>query len=400
MKILALTIDFDGVGYFRTLNPHSYIIDDNIIVEIRLIGDPTLNLIDENYMKQFDILTYNKDIPFRDNDIYNKFINIIKKYNISIVFDIDDYWILSPTHVNYKMWKRSNSKEKTEQILKNSDYVITTTPLFADRIKTINPNVGVLENALEPTEYQWNYKNKVKSNKTRFLWGGGISHMPDLKLLKDSFKLFDDDFMAKSQLYLCGFDLRIRTEHGIIKGDPKTNQWSFFENIFTNNGKWIKDYEYKKFLNQYDDTNYGINEKFRYDNFYQRRWTKPILTYGTMYQEADVVIVPLKNNMYFNYYKSQLKVIEAGIYKLPIIASNYGPYTIDIEDGVDGFLIDENKPNLWYEKMKWFVNNPSAIVDMGEKLHEKILNKYSMNVVNNKRIELYKKIIKMKNEKT
>jgi len=39
--------------------------------------------------------------------------------------------------------------------------------------------------------------------------------------------------------------------------------------------------------------------------------------------------------------KSQLKIIEAGIHKCPVIASNYGPYTLDIEDGKHGFLINE-----------------------------------------------------------
>jgi len=394
MNILALSIDLDGVGYYRILNPHSYIMNKDINVEIRIMNDPTLNITDENFIKNFNIIIYNKDIPFRNKEIVDKFYYLVKKYDIKIVFDIDDYWILNPTHLNYNIWKKTKAGEKTEKLIKNADYVTTTTQLFANRIKEVNENVTVLENSLSPKEYQWNHENKIKSDKIRFMWGGGISHMPDLKLLKNSFKLFDKNFMNKSQLYLCGFDLRVRTEHGIIKGDPKTNQWTFFEHIFTNNGKWIKDNNYRNFLNEYKDNNYGISEKFRYDQFYQRRWTKPILTYGTMYQEADVVIAPLKNNMLFNYYKSQLKVIEAGIYKLPIIASNYGPYTIDIEDGVDGFLIDENKPELWYEKMKWFVDNPSAVIDMGEKLHEKVINRYSMKKVTEKRLDFYKKIIK------
>ncbi|MCB1712944.1 MAG: glycosyltransferase, partial [Candidatus Riesia sp.] len=201
------------------------------------------------------------------------------------------------------------------------------------------------------------------------------------------------DFIEKSQLYLCGFDLRIRTPKGIIKSNPNSNQWKFFEDIFTNNGKWVKNSEYRKFLNEYKDDNYGISEEFRNSEFYQRRWTKPILTYGTMYHESDVVLAPLKNNNIFNMYKSQLKVIEAGVYKCPIIASRYGPYTLDIEDGVDGFLIDEDKPHLWYDKMRWFVKNPSAVKDMGERLYEKVVSKYEMGVVTEKRVDCYKKIL-------
>lgn len=393
INILALSSDTDGVGYYRILNPHSCINENNINVEIRLLMDPTLNLIDENFINKFDLIVYNKGLPFKNLEYENFFNFLLKKNNIKLVYDIDDYWVLNSTHLNYSSWKKSNSKDLIENTLKKSDYVTTTTQLFADRIFELNSNVKVLENAININEYQWVSENKISSDKIRFLWGGGISHMPDLKLLKDSFTMFDNDFLDKSQLYLCGFDLRVRTPHGIIKGEPSSSQWTHFENIFNNSGKWVKNNNYRDYLNKYDDFNYGINNDFR-DEFYQRRWTKPILTYGTMYQEADVVLAPLKNNMLFNYYKSQLKVIEAGVYKCPIIASNYGPYTIDIEDGKDGFLIDEGKPSLWYEKMKWFIDNPSAIKEMGERLYEKIINKYEMGVINNKRIDFYKSIIK------
>jgi len=392
IKVLAINSDNDGIGYYRVLNPHSYLNSDEVEVEIRLLSDGTLNLAYEPYVSQFDIIFYNKSLQFPKPEMGQIFVNIVNKYNIKIVFDIDDYWILSPTHLNYKQWKDSGSMKQIEKLIEIAHAVTTTTPLYAKRISEVNPNVYVLENALNPTEYQWDHRNKIPSDKIRFLWGGGISHMPDLRLLKKSFEMFDKDFLEKSQLYLCGFDLRMRTPKGTIKGNPKDNQWTFFEHIFTNNGRWITDKTHKDFLNEYDDTNYGIREDVRHE-FYQRRWTKPILTYGTMYQEADVVLAPLKNNMLFNYYKSQLKVIEAGTYKLPIIASNYGSYTLDIEDGVDGFLIDENKPSMWYEKMKWFVDNPSAVVDMGEKLYEKVTSRYSMDIVNQKRIDVYKKIV-------
>jgi glycosyltransferase involved in cell wall biosynthesis len=392
IKILVLSVDSDGVGYYRLINPYTYLNDKDIDVEIRLTNDGSLLLNDENYIKNFNIIIYNKNIVFKNITMGNVFMNLIKKYNIKMVYDIDDYWELDSTHINYTQWKKSDVKELTKRIVRMSDHVTTTTPLFSNKIKELNPSVHVFENSLNPSEYQWNSDNKIESDKIRFSWGGGISHMPDLLLLKNSFKMFDKDFIKKSQLYLCGFDLRIRTPNGVMKGDPRDNQWTKFENIFTNNGKWIKNYKYSQFLNKYDDTDYGISEEFRYDNFYQRRWTKPILTYGSMYQEVDVVISPLKETI-FNYYKSQLKVIEAGIYKCPIIASNYGPYTLDIENGKDGFLIDNNKPSQWYEKMKWFIKNPTAVKEMGEHLYEKIISKYTIDKVNKKRIEFLKKII-------
>ncbi len=392
IRVLALSSDMDGVGYYRILNPHLSIDDPEVEADVRLLTDGSLNLADENYVRNYNIIFYNKSLFFPKKEMAQVFEQLIKKYNIKIVYDIDDYWILNNTHLNYEGWKKTNSQELIEKLIKYSHHVTTTTPLFANRISEINNKVFVLENSLNPNEYQWRVENKIKSDKIRFLWGGGISHMPDLRLMKDSFELFDKEFMNKSQLYMCGFDLRVRTNKGVFKGDPKTNQWTFFENIFSNNGKWVTNPRHKEYLNTYDDSNYGIKEEFK-DEFYQRRWTKPILLYGTMYREADVVLSPLKNNNLFNFYKSQLKVIEAGIYKCPIIASNYGPYTLDIEDGIDGFLVDETKPDIWYKKMKWFVENPNAIIDMGEKLYEKVMSRYSMDIVCKKRAEFYKNIV-------
>ena len=98
--------------------------------------------------------------------------------------------------------------------------------------------------------------------------------------------------------------------------------------------------------------------------------------------------------MLFNKVKSQLKIIEAGAHMCPVIASNYGPYTLDIEDGKHGFLINENDKRGWYEKMKWFVDNPSAIKEMGQALNELVLEKYTLEKINKNRAEFFKAICK------
>ena len=141
---------------------------------------------------------------------------------------------------------------------------------------------------------------------------------------------------------------------------------------------------------------YGIKEEFK-NEYYQRRWTKPILLYGTMYNEADVVLTPLKNNNTFNQVKSQLKIIEAGAHHCPIICSNYGPYTIDdIEGKIDGkqkgFLVDEKDTMKWLECMKFYVENPEKIKEHGENMFEYVRDNYEISITNKKRAELFKKL--------
>ena len=400
-KVLVLNSDCDGVGMWRLLSPYTCFNDPDIQVDIRLLMDSTLPLLDERFLSQYKIIVFNKILPFSAPEHKQAFIDIIKRFDIKLVYDLDDYWILSNAHPNYKAWKNQNAQEMVENQIREADVITTTTEFLADKIRKFNPNVVITPNSVNLKEQQW-VSDKKPSEKIRFLWGGGITHLVDLRLLKQSFENFDKSFLEKAQLYLCGYDLRINTPQGMKKDDPRRSTWSFFESIFTNNGKWLKG-NYNSWLMKAEDNgrdNYGFMEEFK-NEFYNRRWTKPILLYGTMYNDADVVLAPLKNNNIFNQVKSQLKIVEAGAHHCPIICSKYGPYTIDDIEGVTdgkqkGFYVDENEPNSamkWYEHMKYYVENPDKIKEHGENMFQYIKNNYEISITNQKRSELFKKLV-------
>jgi glycosyltransferase involved in cell wall biosynthesis len=100
--------------------------------------------------------------------------------------------------------------------------------------------------------------------------------------------------------------------------------------------------------------------------------------------------------------KSQLKVIESGFYKKAIIASNIGPYTIDLKHSLDhgnfvdgnALLVDENRNHSdWAKFIEKLVKNPNMAKDMGERLYETVKDKYDLNVVTKARAEFYKSIV-------
>jgi len=402
IKVLVLNSDTDGVGYHRILSPYSSFQEPDVDIDIRLFMDSTLPLLDENFMSQYQVVVFNKTIPFRTDEHKQQFDNILKKYNIKLVYDLDDYWILSNSHPNYKMWKKQNAQQKVEEQIRQADAITTTTHFLAEKVKEFNENVFVVPNSVNLKEQQW-ISDKIPSDKVRFLWGGGITHLVDLRLLTQSFEKFNKNFLEKAQVYLCGYDLRMNTPQGMKMDSPNRSTWGTFEGIFTGNRRLLKNNEYSSWLRTADDNgrdNYGVKEEFR-NEFYQRRWTKPILLYGTMYNEADVVLTPLKNNNIFNLVKSQLKVVEAGAHHCPIICSNYGPYTIDdIEGKIDGkqkgFLVDENTDGKmkWNEVMNYYVENPDKIKEHGENMFEYVRDTYDVNIANKKRTELFKSLIK------
>ena len=400
IRVLALTSDCDGVGSWRILNPNLCLNDPDIRVDVRLFMDGTLNLMDDGFLSQYNLIFFNKVIPFNDQKYVDEFFEKCKKVNVKVIYDIDDFWILNSSHLNYDVWKKSGGEKTITTYLEKADAVTTTTKIFVPKIKEHNLNVFVLENAANLHEQQWSF-NRKPSSKIRFLWGGGISHIPDLRLLTRSFEMFHKNkkFLSNCQMYCCGYDLRMRTPKGTIPtSDPRSNQWTFFEDVFTYKGRYITDNDHRKFLMSFDvpDKDYGYNEKF-ITEFFQRRWTRPILNYGHMYNEADVCLAPLKNNNIFNLYKSNLKIVEAGAHHCPIIASNYGPYTLDdIEGKKDGkqkgFLIDEEDNTGWYEKMVYYSEHPDIMLEHGENLFNYVKDNLSMDVVGKKRAEVYKKV--------
>ena len=158
------------------------------------------------------------------------------------------------------------------------------------------------------------------------------------------------------------------------------------------------DDNYKQFLLQFKEDEYpNIN-----DLPYRRVWTKPINTYASNYRLFDVSLAPIKNHI-FNRVKSQLKVIEAGFYKKAIIASNVGPYTIDLKHALnngeftDGnaLLVNEVKNHSdWAKYMKKLIDNPNWSYDLGQRLYETVKDTYDLNKVTKDRSELYKSLLK------
>jgi glycosyltransferase involved in cell wall biosynthesis len=119
--------------------------------------------------------------------------------------------------------------------------------------------------------------------------------------------------------------------------------------------------------------------------------------YAKNYSKFDISLSPIKNTM-FNRMKSQLKVIEAGFYKKALIASNIGPYTIDLKhcldngNFVDGnaILINEARNHAdWAKFIEKLVKNPNLIKDMGERLYETVKDKYDLKNVTNDRKQFY-----------
>jgi glycosyltransferase involved in cell wall biosynthesis len=401
VKVLVLPSDTSGVGKFRSVDPHvmlQNLYPDDFHIDI----DYQPNVNDVNYWKKYQIVHVHRNIG-QDYDSTPKLIENLKSLGIIVIVDIDDYWLPTKEHPIQQLILQNKIHEKIIANLKVASYVMTTTEIFANEIRKYNKNVVVFPNAINPKESQFN-EPTLPSDKVRVGWLGGSSHLHDLKLLDGMVSKLKPQ-QDKLQYYVCGFDTRgtvteINRETGQetrrdIK--PEETVWVRYEEIFTDKYKIITP-NYKTFLDKFEDEEFlgWQNEN------YVRVWTKPATSYAKNYSKFDISLAPIVDHS-FNRMKSQLKVIEAGFYKKALIASNVGPYTIDLKhalkDGnfTDGnaLLVDKNKNHSdWAKFVKKLVDNPNMIVDMGERLYETVKDRYDLNKVTIDRKEFYLSIIK------
>lgn len=404
IKILAIPSDRSGVGFFRTLRPHTKMSDlfsDEFDITIKY--DVDWSNLEE--IGKYDIISFHKGL-YQDFNAFRKALSFCKEKGIKTVMDIDDYWDVGPYHPYYYSMKNSGIPELIKENIKLVDYVTTTTPIFANEIKKLNSNVRIFVNAIDPEEEQFIPHDK-KSDKIRFGFILGSSHRHDMEMFRGVVNSLSQDVRNKIQIVLCGFDLRgtmsFRDTDGQVKTrpiQPTESVWYEYEKIVTDDYK-ICSPAYKQWLYMFaSNSQYPFVE----NESYKRCWTKDIMEYCTHYNEIDVLLVPLEENK-FNSVKSELKLIEAGMMNKAAIVSNFGPYQIGtvnyfekggkINPEGNCILIDKIKKHKdWAKAIEKLVKNPEHIETLKKNLHETVKDKYNLSNVTKERAEFYKEIIK------
>jgi glycosyltransferase involved in cell wall biosynthesis len=116
--------------------------------------------------------------------------------------------------------------------------------------------------------------------------------------------------------------------------------------------------------------------------------------YGAFYKDMDVAIAPLEWNE-FNDSKSEIKLMEAGRYGIPLVATDCGCYDEVIENGYTGYLISkENKISDWVRAISKIVKDPKHAREMGRNLKQITDERYNINNVVHYRLDLYREAFK------
>jgi glycosyltransferase involved in cell wall biosynthesis len=335
MRILVITQQNSGVGYHRLMMPIYYMAKDYAYFT------DTIN--DEILSEGFDLVVVNRFIPTCH---ITNLIAYREKYGFKLIVDVDDYWHLDPWHILYGQYE---AQPIIEHIMA-ADMVTCTNMTLRYHISQINSKVHVVPNALPFGKDQFT-DVKHKSDKTRVLYAGSITHEKDIALLRNPFKkiLSDKRLVNDMQFIMCGYD---------PANEFSASVW----------GRMINDYTVGLKMPGYIKP------------------ALPIDKYMNFYCEADIAIVPLVESK-FNSMKSNLKVLEAATKKIPVIVSNVDPYKNC------PYVIKSDKQTDWYKNLKKLANDAIYRKEMGEANYEWCADNFHLDKINKLREQLYRSLI-------
>lgn len=385
-KVLYLsTFKLTGVAYHRLYQP-AKILNNGDDYEITIIDD-LAKLKDRELKKyQFCFTT----TLFKD-DVYIK----LKKLGVPLVIDVDDLWWCEKYWYLYLTWQYNQNAMRVQRCILLADAVITSTEYLADFIRNINKEVHVIPNGINPEERQWT-RQLNHQEFTRFGFIGSVSHISDMPLLKGPIARLDGnmELAEKWQLVLGGFSM----ESQGFSIDPKTGQpvkqeiplnqrdWVRMEGMFTNNWRVIKGKHY----NNYRELLGKFKEEEIPNNImpYRRIWAKDVNNYAKMFDEIDVLLIPLVDDQ-FNRCKSPLKVIEAAFKKKAVICNDVIPYAEFTDRDLVYKVEPRNDAVGFFNGMREAINEPQKRIDRTEALYEYVKKKYNLIHITETRKELY-----------
>lgn len=328
MKIIGISNQNSGCAYHRILLPLGF---------MNGITGYVTNIITEDKQDGWDILLYNRICPY-DQD-WNVVKGVMK---VKVVMDIDDHWKLPPNHLCYDQYK--GMENRIINNLVEADIVTASTDYLAEKIRPYNNNVHVLPNAI-PFGLNQFIEDKRECDRIRIFWAGSVTHEADIHLLRNCVQHLKGQ-KDKIKMVIGGYN----------DEDPYSKAiWQRMFSSFTSGGQLP----------------------------YMKLHAASPLSYMQMYEHADIMLIPLEESEW-HACKSNLKILEAAVKKVPCIVSNVKPYNME-----DAPVLWVNNKSDWFKHINYLINNPNARQEQGEKLYEWATRKYNLADVNQRRAKLF-----------
>lgn len=365
MKIQCVVLENNGISYYRMVQPMDYLNRDAAWVAQ---GNSASMLWagSQEHLIDCDILVFNKYI-YTDAEM----LKVYKANGTKIVVDVDDHWVLPANHVN-KEWMATEKDKATVENLKIADLVICTSMRLQEEVRQYNKNTVVIPNALPFGEGLYQPLQRTENKKMAFMYAGGATHLPDVRLLEGKFRKIGSDPFIKNnaEFILAGYE------------QAKKRRYKTKADYDAKNDNYI----IEEARGPYQD----MKAIFSQTGSYRVLPTAHVTEYIQYYDQADVSLIPLVDARW-NSYKSCLKVLEAATRELPVIVSAVAPYKDELHECPGIMWV--NEPDDWIKSIKACIKAKEGAKMMGRWTADWIKEHYSLSKWNLVRKQVFQSLV-------
>jgi len=264
-----------------------------------------------------------------------------QEFGKKIIVEFDDYTVAEDSSPHKERHLQHNAPEVMKIAMEHADMVTTTTDFLADKFKEHNKNVVVLPNCFDKEAYDMPIMENTEDT-VRIGWFGSITHYEDFKLCAPALKRILKEYPNTSFTWA---------------GDPRMIDYL----------KGCDNVECHKWTMMTDSLrNYAVK-------FNSMRW--------------DIGLSPIRDTL-FNKCKSNIKPMEYGVFKIPCIASDVGPY----KDFGDAVVLAKTSED-WYRELKKMVEDKKHRKAIGKKMYDYVWENFDLEKNINKFIEAYTSLV-------
>lgn len=273
------------------------------------------------------VLTQGVDLPSQPMDVliierlwdhicdwgqHQIMLQSVRAKGTKIIYEIDDDLLSVNTSVGDRDWPTTVQKMWIRQMVRFADGVIVSTPNLAERLRSLNPNIEIIENALDERLFDSSCTFNLNETGDVVVFGymGTFTHLDDLMSI-----------IQPLRSVLAHYRDRVR-----------------FEIVGVGDGALLK------------EAFAGLPVRFLsvpqqdvlYENFTQ--WMQANLRW-------DFGIAPLSDTV-FTRSKSDIKFLDYGVQGIPGIFSDVPAYNKTVKHLVNGILVgDAGSWVVWLEKL-------------------------------------------------
>lgn len=309
-----------GCSYIRLLQPFSHpsLKGKVEITTGKTIPDKAMDVI---VLERLWLPSFNM---FHARNILNE----IKQRGVPFIYTLDDNLLDLNLDPGLKNFPTHEQRQIIRMFAQEADGVIVSTTPLAERMRKFNSNIQIVPNQLDERLFA-RERTPPKHSKLRFGYMGTFSHLEDLLMILEPLRAFLTRWKDQVEFEILGISEYMR-----------------FKAIF--DGLPVKYHH----LNKRD---------IHYHGFV--KWMHKHIAW-------DFAIAPLARTP-FNDGKSDLKILDYGIFGIPGIFSDVPSYHDTVRNGENGLLVS-NTPQAWEEALEKMASDTALRQQMAATVKQEV----------------------------